>query len=56
MLEAIVKVCKPGTRLCIAAEITAASEFIHTKTIGEWKKSLPDIHKKPAIFCLLAGS
>lgn len=54
MLEAIVKICKPGTRLCIACEITSASEFIQTKPIGEWKKSLPDLHKKPTIFCLLA--
>lgn len=54
LLQAIMKSCKPGTRLCIAAEITGASEFIQTKTVGEWKKSLPDLHKKPAIFCLLA--
>jgi 16S rRNA (cytidine1402-2'-O)-methyltransferase len=55
LLEAIVRICKPGTRLCIAVEITAASEAIQTKTIAEWKKNLPEIHKRPAIFCLLAG-
>jgi 16S rRNA (cytidine1402-2'-O)-methyltransferase len=55
LLEAIIKICKPGTRLCIAVEITSASEVIQTKTIAEWKKQLPEIHKKPAIFCLLAG-
>lgn len=55
LLEALIKNSKPGTRLCIAAEVTAASEFIQTKTIGEWKKKLPDLHKKPAIFCLMAG-
>lgn len=54
LLEAIVKICRPATRLSIAAEITSATEFIQTKTIGEWKKKLPDLHKKPAIFCLLA--
>jgi 16S rRNA (cytidine1402-2'-O)-methyltransferase len=54
LLEAIIKNCKPATRLCIAVEITGANESIHTKTIAEWKKNLPDIHKKPAIFCLLA--
>jgi Predicted methyltransferases len=54
LLEAIVKTCKPSTRLCIAADITAPSAFIHTKTIGEWKRQLPDLHKRPAIFCLLA--
>lgn len=54
MLEAILKICKPNTRLCIAAEITSSSEFIQTKTISNWKKSPPDLHKKPTIFCLLA--
>ena len=54
LLEAIVKICRPSTRLSIAVEITAATEFIQTKTIGEWKKKLPDLHKKPAIFSLLA--
>lgn len=54
LLEAIVKTCKPSTRLCIAADITAPSEFIHTKMISEWKQQLPDLHKRPAIFCLLA--
>jgi 16S rRNA (cytidine1402-2'-O)-methyltransferase len=53
LLQAIMKICRPGTRLCIASQITSAAEFIHTKTISEWKKNLPDLHKKPTIFCLL---
>ncbi len=52
LLDAIVQTCQPATRLCIAASITSPVEFIKTKTIGEWKKSRPDIHKKPAIFLL----
>jgi len=55
LLEAIVKVCKPGSRLCIAAGLTGAAEFIKTKTISDWKRNLPDLHKKPAIFCLLSA-
>lgn len=54
LMEAILKISKSSTRLCIAAEITSPDEFIQTKTIAEWKKKLPDLHKKPAIFCLLA--
>ena len=53
LLETIIKNCASLTRLCIAADITSASESIHTKTIAEWKKQLPDLHKKPVIFCLL---
>lgn len=52
VLEEIVRTCKPGIRLCIACNLTAADELVQTKTIGEWKKQLPDLHKKPTIFLL----
>jgi 16S rRNA (cytidine1402-2'-O)-methyltransferase len=54
LLETLLKTCRPGTRLCIAADITAPSEFIQTKTISQWKSKLPDLHKRPTIFCVLA--
>lgn len=52
LLETLLKTCNSLTRLCIAASLTAPEEFIKTKTIGEWKKDKPDLHKKPAIFLL----
>ena len=54
LLETLVKTGRPTTRLCIATDLTAPTEFIQTKTLGEWKKKLPDLHKRPTIFCLLA--
>ena len=54
MLETLLKTCAPTTRLCIAADITAATEFIQTKSITEWKRDPPNLHKRPTIFCLLA--
>ncbi len=50
MLEDILKTCQPNTKLCIAADITLTSEFIKTKKIIDWKKSLPDLAKRPCIF------
>lgn len=50
LLEAILNNCKPSTRLCVAAELTSANEFVKTKTVGEWKKETVDLHKKPVIF------
>ncbi len=53
LLEDILSVCHPNTRLCIACDITCEDEFISTRTIAEWKKSIPqDIQKCPAIFIL----
>ena len=42
----------PTTRLCIAANISGANEFIKTDTIANWKGKLPDIHKQPAVFLI----
>lgn len=55
LIEALLKTCHPATRLCIAVDITGINEWIKTKTIGEWQKNKPDIHKRPAIFLLYAG-
>ena len=53
MFEAVLKTCRPETKLCIAAGITTEAQFIKTKTIAEWKKTKkPDIAKIPAIFLI----
>jgi 16S rRNA (cytidine1402-2'-O)-methyltransferase len=52
LLEEILHACHEEMRLCIAADITLPGEFIKTKTIGEWKKTRPDLHKRPAVFLL----
>ncbi|WP_149554923.1 SAM-dependent methyltransferase [Treponema pectinovorum] len=53
MIESIIKVCKPETKLCIASALTTQNEFIATKKIAEWKKSkLPQINKIPTIFLI----
>lgn len=54
ILEDLLKICSPKTRLCIAADITLDTEYIKTKTIAEWKASHPNIHKRPTIFILQA--
>lgn len=52
LLKDIVEHCQPQTLLCIAADITASSEFIKTLPVKEWKKSIPDLNKRPAVFLL----
>lgn len=55
MLEAILSFCQPNTRLCVACDISLATEMIVTKPISSWKKApLPDLHKRPTVFLLLA--
>ena len=52
LLETLLKTCKANTKICIAAEITGANEFIKTKTVVDWQKQKTDLHKKPVIFLL----
>ncbi|HET6721180.1 MAG TPA: SAM-dependent methyltransferase [Chitinophagaceae bacterium] len=52
MMEALCKNCNPSTKLCVAVDLTGQNEWIKTKTIAEWQKNKPDIHKRPAIFLL----
>ena len=54
LLESILKHCQPQTKICIAVDLTSGTEMIKTKTVKEWKTSIPQLHKKPAIFLLLA--
>ncbi|MDT8413355.1 MAG: SAM-dependent methyltransferase [Vicingaceae bacterium] len=44
--------CNPNTKLCVAVDITMASEQIATKTIAEWKNTTIDLNKRPCIFLL----
>ncbi len=52
VLEDIIGNCKDDTSLCIASNLTLHDEFIKTKTIKEWKKRLPNMHKKLVIFLI----
>jgi 16S rRNA (cytidine1402-2'-O)-methyltransferase len=56
LLDDILNSAHPQTQLCIACDITAESEFIQTKTLANWKKEKPDLHKRPAIFILYKKS
>ena len=52
LLEDIVENSNTNTKLCIATDLTLDSEMIITRPIGQWKKKLPSINKKPTVFLL----
>ncbi|HRP75383.1 MAG TPA: SAM-dependent methyltransferase [Rhodocyclaceae bacterium] len=57
MLEALLKVCGPATRLCIARDITTTGEWIRTRSIAQWRTDpeKPDLARRPSLFLILAG-
>lgn len=52
LINDILQHCQPETLLCIAADITASTEFIKALSIKDWKKSVPELNKKPVVFLL----
>jgi 16S rRNA (cytidine1402-2'-O)-methyltransferase len=55
MLAALLETCQPGTRLCVASDLTLPSETVRTQGIGAWRKAPPVIGKRPTVFLLLSG-
>jgi len=53
LLEDILQNLNSETFLCIACNVTAEDEFIKTVRVKDWRKSKPDLHKRPTIFLLL---
>ncbi|MFZ2283420.1 MAG: SAM-dependent methyltransferase [Lutibacter sp.] len=42
----------PGTKLCVACDITLSSEYIKTLEIKDWKNEHPELNKRPTIFII----
>lgn len=51
MFEELLSVLNNNTMLCVACDITLATEYIRTLAVFEWKKTAkPKLHKRPTIF------
>jgi len=55
MLAALMNICAPGTRICIATDLTLADEQITTRPVADWRRQqLPEINRRPTVFLLQA--
>jgi 16S rRNA (cytidine1402-2'-O)-methyltransferase len=52
MLDSILSTCRNDTLLCIAAEISLATESIKTKRIADWKSDPPELKDKLVVFVM----
>lgn len=56
MFDALLSICNPATRLCIAMDVTTEHEWIRTQDIARWRKGeRPDLARRPALFLILAS-
>jgi 16S rRNA (cytidine1402-2'-O)-methyltransferase len=56
LLRAAVQACAPDTLLCVAVDLTSPDEMISTRSIAEWRRALPTLGKRPAVFLLQAAA
>ncbi|HEY1609107.1 MAG TPA: SAM-dependent methyltransferase [Paraburkholderia sp.] len=55
LLDTLLASCAPSTLVCVAVDLTLPTETIVSRPVSDWKKAaVPDLHKRPAIFLLLA--
>ncbi|MGH8706422.1 MAG: SAM-dependent methyltransferase [Burkholderiales bacterium] len=54
LLGALLQVCSAGTLLCVASDLTLASETVATRPVSEWRALRHVIGKRPTVFLLLA--
>ncbi len=53
LFNAFLKNLNDETYLCVAADLTAPTQYVETQMVREWKKSAcPEIDKRPAVFLL----
>ena len=53
--EALLRACRPGTRLCVACDLSTSNEFLLTRSVGDWRRTAkPALAKRPTLFLLLA--
>ncbi len=53
MLQSLADVLAPHTLVTVACDLTRPSQFISTRKAADWKKEMPDLHKRPSIFGIM---
>ena len=56
LMSELVRTCDKGTLLCVATDLTLATESVRTTTVAEWRRHPVLIGKRPTVFLLLASA
>ena len=54
MLQSLAETCHPETLICVACDLTQATQTILTRSAAQWRKqqSHYDFHKRPTVFLI----
>lgn len=56
LMDSLIDACSPRTRVCVAADLTLATETVTTRSVAQWRRARPAISRRPAVFLLLADA
>jgi 16S rRNA (cytidine1402-2'-O)-methyltransferase len=56
LMSALLGTCDPSTLVCLAMDLTLATESVRTATVAEWRRQPAAIGKRPTVFLLLASA
>ena len=57
IFAALLQHCQARTRLCVATDLTLATELVMTRKISEWRTAaMPNLDRRPTVFLLLAAT
>lgn len=52
LLQSLVSVCHNETLICVGCDIMLPSQFIKTQMAAQWRKAMPDLHKRNTVFII----
>jgi 16S rRNA (cytidine1402-2'-O)-methyltransferase len=55
LLAALLEGLSGETALCVATDLTLASESIRTQSVAAWREARHPIGKRPTVFLMLSG-
>jgi 16S rRNA (cytidine1402-2'-O)-methyltransferase len=55
LLVSLLKHLQDQTLLCVATDLTSKTESIQTRTVAQWRKEMPSLHKRPTLFALFVA-
>jgi 16S rRNA (cytidine1402-2'-O)-methyltransferase len=56
LYDALLASCQPHTLLCLASDLSTATETVATRSIAAWRRSpKPELEKRPTVFLLLSA-
>jgi 16S rRNA (cytidine1402-2'-O)-methyltransferase len=57
LLRSVLAAAKPDTRLCVASDLSLATETVISRRIAEWHATdLPTLNRRPTVFLLLSAN